>query len=78
MSVISPCQRCLVDEVFPGGRLPTVAMVEEHATKVGFTISRIQRLGPHYKRTLDIWAPALEPPENEAIAIQSNRSTTGT
>ncbi len=62
----------LLEEIFPGGRLPTVAMVEEHATKVGFTVSRIQRLRPHYKRTLDMWAAALEAHKEEAIAIQSD------
>jgi cyclopropane fatty-acyl-phospholipid synthase-like methyltransferase len=61
----------LLKEIFPGGRLPTVAMVEEHATRVGFTVSRIQRLRPHYKRTLDMWAAALEARKDEAIAIQS-------
>jgi len=43
----------------------------EHATKVGFTVSRIQRLQPHYARTLDMWAAALEARKDEAIAIQS-------
>ena len=33
--------RLILDEIFPGGRVPTVARVEEHATKVGFTVSRI-------------------------------------
>ena len=48
----------IMDEIFPGARLPTVALVEEHSTKVGFTVSRIQRLQPHYARTLDMWAAA--------------------
>jgi cyclopropane-fatty-acyl-phospholipid synthase len=61
----------LLEEIFPGGRLPTVAMVEEHATKVGFKVSRIHRLRPHYKRTLDMWAAALEAHKDEAIALQS-------
>jgi cyclopropane-fatty-acyl-phospholipid synthase len=61
----------IMDEIFPGGRLPTVALVEEHATKAGFTVSRIQRLQPHYARTLDMWAAALEAHKDEAIAIQS-------
>ena len=61
----------IMDEIFPGGRLPTVALVEEHATKVGFTVSRIHRLQPHYARTLDTWAAALEAHKDEAIAIQS-------
>ena len=61
----------IMDEIFPGGRLPLVALVEEHATKAGFTVSRIQRLQPHYARTLDTWAAALEAHKDEAIAIQS-------
>ncbi len=61
----------IMDEIFPGGRLPWVALVEEHATKAGFTVSRIQRLQLHYARTLDTWAAALEAHKDEAIAIQS-------
>jgi cyclopropane-fatty-acyl-phospholipid synthase len=61
----------LLDEIFPGGRLPTVAMIEEHAAKVGFTVSRIHRLQPHYARTLDMWAAALQAHKEEAIKIQS-------
>jgi cyclopropane fatty-acyl-phospholipid synthase-like methyltransferase len=61
----------IMDEIFPGGRLPWVALIEEHATKVGFTVSRIQRLRPHYARTLDMWAAALKAHRDEAIAIQS-------
>ena len=61
----------ILDEIFPGGRVPTVARVEEHATKVGFTVSRIHRLQLHYARTLDMWAAALEAHQDEAIAIQS-------
>ena len=61
----------IMDEIFPGGRLPTVALVEEHATKAGFMVSRIQRLQLHYARTLDMWAAALEAHKDEAIAIQS-------
>jgi cyclopropane-fatty-acyl-phospholipid synthase len=61
----------IMDEIFPGGRLPSVALVEEHATKAGFTVSRIQRLQLHYARTLDTWAAALEAHKDEAIAIQS-------
>jgi cyclopropane fatty-acyl-phospholipid synthase-like methyltransferase len=61
----------IMDEIFPGGRLPMVPLVVEHATKVGFTVSRIQRIGPHYATTLDMWAAALEAHRDEAIAIQS-------
>ena len=28
----------IMDEIFPGGELPKVALVEEHATKAGFEV----------------------------------------
>ena len=61
----------IMDEIFPGGRLPNIALVEEHATKAGFTISRKQQLRLHYARTLDQWATDLQSHKDEAIAIQS-------
>ena len=61
----------IMDEIFPGGDLPYVAVVEEHAAKAGFTVSRVQSLRLHYARTLGIWAEVLEARRDEAIAIQS-------
>lgn len=61
----------MLTEIFPGGRLPSVEMVEEHAAKNGFTVAGMQSLRPHYARTLDLWAEALESHRAEAIAIQS-------
>jgi cyclopropane-fatty-acyl-phospholipid synthase len=61
----------IMDEIFPGGELPYVAVVEEHAAKAGFSVSRVQSLRMHYARTLGIWAMALEARRDEAIAIQS-------
>ena len=61
----------MMNEIFPGGRLPTVAIVEDHATKAGFEVARVQPLRLHYARTLDFWAEALEARKDEAIAIQS-------
>jgi cyclopropane-fatty-acyl-phospholipid synthase len=61
----------ILTEIFPGGRLPTIEMVQEHSAKPGFTLSRRQSLQPHYARTLDIWAEALEAHQDEAIEIQS-------
>ena len=37
----------------------------------GFTIERVQLLGEHYERTLNIWAANLEANKEKAIAIQS-------
>jgi cyclopropane-fatty-acyl-phospholipid synthase len=61
----------IMDEIFPGGRLPSVANVEEYAQKAGFGVSRVQSLRPHYAKTLDIWAAALSARRDEAIKIQS-------
>jgi cyclopropane-fatty-acyl-phospholipid synthase len=63
--------RFMMNEIFPGGRLPTVAIVEEHAEKAGFEVALVQPLRLHYAHTLDIWAAALEAHKDEAIAIQS-------
>lgn len=61
----------IIDDIFPGGRLPLVSLVEEHATRAGFAVSRVQPLQRHYARTLDLWSSALESRRDEAIAIQS-------
>ncbi len=61
----------IVTEIFPGGRLPSIPMVEERATEAGFTVTRVQSLQPHYAKTLDIWAAALQAHKDEAIALQS-------
>ena len=42
----------ILTEIFPGGQLPQVSQIEEHATKVGFNVTRVQALRPHYVRTL--------------------------
>jgi cyclopropane-fatty-acyl-phospholipid synthase len=61
----------ILDEIYPGGRLPLVAQVKEHAVKAGFDVTRVQQLRPHYTRTLDTWAANLESKKDEAIAITS-------
>jgi cyclopropane-fatty-acyl-phospholipid synthase len=61
----------ILTEIFPGGYLPTIELVGEHAAKPGFELTRTQSLQPHYARTLDTWAAALEAHKDEAIAIQS-------
>ena len=61
----------IMREIFPGGRLPAVEIVEEHAIKGGFEVDLVQSLRPHYPRTLDIWAARLSASKAEAIAVQS-------
>jgi cyclopropane-fatty-acyl-phospholipid synthase len=61
----------IVTEIFPGGRLPSIEKVEDHSSKAGFTLTRRQSLQPHYARTLDLWAEALEAHKEQAIEIQS-------
>jgi len=61
----------ILAEIFPGGWLPTIPSVAEHATAAGFEVTRVQSLQLHYARTLDTWAAALEANKEQAIAIQS-------
>ena len=49
----------IITEIFPGGGCRRSRMVEEHAEKAGFNVTRVQSLQPHYARTLDLWAAAL-------------------
>lgn len=63
--------RFIVTDIFPGGRLPTIETVEEHAAKVGFKVTRIQSMQADFAKTLDFWAEALEAHRDEAIEIQS-------
>ena len=62
----------IVTEIFPGGRLPTIEMVQEHSARAGFTLTRRHSLQPHYARTLDCWAAALEGNRDKAIEIQGH------
>ncbi|BBX73360.1 cyclopropane mycolic acid synthase MmaA2 [Mycobacterium shinjukuense] len=58
-------------EIFPGGHPPTIEMVQEQSAKAGFKLTRRQSLQPHYAKTLDLWAAALQAHQEEAIRIQS-------
>ncbi len=63
----------ILAEIFPGGWLPTIPTVEEHAAAAGFKVTRVQSLQLHYARTLGMWAAALEANKETAIAIQSEK-----
>jgi cyclopropane-fatty-acyl-phospholipid synthase len=49
----------------------SVDIVEERSANAGFRLTRRQSLQPHYARTLDLWAEALEAHKHEAIELQS-------
>jgi cyclopropane-fatty-acyl-phospholipid synthase len=61
----------IITEIFPGGRLPSIEMVEDRSSKAGFKLTRRQSLQPHYAKTLDHWSAALEANKDKAIEIQS-------
>ena len=61
----------IAKEIFPGGQLPAIDQVREHATAAGFDVTRVQSLQLHYARTLDQWAEALQARREEAVALQS-------
>jgi cyclopropane-fatty-acyl-phospholipid synthase len=61
----------ILTEIFPGGRLPSTAMMVEHGEKAGFIVPEPLSLRPHYIRTLRIWGDALEANKAKAIEITS-------
>ena len=63
----------IMTEIFPGGQLPGIATVIKHARKAGFCVGQVQSLQPHYAKTLDMWAAALQAHKDEAIASQSDQ-----
>jgi cyclopropane-fatty-acyl-phospholipid synthase len=64
----------MITEIFPGGRLPSISMVQERASANGFTVTRVQSLQPHYAKTLDIWSAALQAHKDQAVALQSEET----
>jgi cyclopropane-fatty-acyl-phospholipid synthase len=61
----------ILTDIFPGGRLPSIEKVDEHAADAGFRVTRNQSLQSDFAQTLDRWAEALEAHQAEAIEIQS-------
>ncbi len=57
----------MITEIFPGGRIPTTAMMVEHGEKAGFVVPETRSLRNHYIKTLGLWAEALERNRGEAI-----------
>ena len=63
----------ILKEIFPGGKLPQVNMVDEYATAAGFNITRHHFIGEHYVPTLTAWADKLEERRDEAIELQGEK-----
>ncbi|OBG49713.1 class I SAM-dependent methyltransferase, partial [Mycobacterium sp. E735] len=63
--------RFIGTEIFPGGQLPTQEDIFKFAEPAGFSVEKVQLLGEHYERTLNIWAANLAANKDAAIAIQS-------
>jgi cyclopropane-fatty-acyl-phospholipid synthase len=57
-------------EIYPGGRLPMISVVDDYASKAGFEITRHHKIGHNYVRTLDTWAKGLEAHKDEAIRLK--------
>ncbi|GKU36526.1 hypothetical protein NJB14191_38720 [Mycobacterium montefiorense] len=51
--------------------MPAVEDLLQLAPDAGFTVEKVQLLQPHYARTLNMWAAALEANKDKAIEIQS-------
>ncbi|BBZ10737.1 cyclopropane mycolic acid synthase family methyltransferase [Mycobacterium branderi] len=63
--------RFIGKEIFPGGQVPSAEDVVEYSSAAGFSVADIQRLNPHYVRTLDTWAANLVAHHDEAVAATS-------
>lgn len=54
--------------------MPQVSIVDEHAARCGFTITRHQFIGSNYVRTLDPWAKALEAHKDQAVELKGEQT----
>jgi cyclopropane-fatty-acyl-phospholipid synthase len=63
--------RFILNDIFPGGRLPSIEKVQDHCAKVGFRVTRVHSLQSDFAQTLDLWAEALQAHREQAVEIQS-------
>lgn len=63
--------RFIAKEIFPGGAVPCDEDVVDFSRDAGFTLQELDKLTPHYVRTLRTWADALEGRHDEAVAVTS-------
>ena len=65
--------RFISKEIFPGGSVPCDEDVVEYSSDAGFSVEATDLLSPHYVRTLDTWAQALQASRDDAIAVTSEQ-----
>lgn len=63
--------RFIAKEIFPGGAVPCDEDVVDYSRDAGFSLDQLEKLSPHYVRTLRTWADALEARHDEAVAVTS-------
>ncbi|MCV7220771.1 cyclopropane mycolic acid synthase family methyltransferase [Mycolicibacterium elephantis] len=63
--------RFIAKEIFPGGAVPCDEDVVDYSRDAGFSLAQLDKLTPHYVRTLRTWADALEAHHDEAVAVTS-------
>ncbi|UMB68926.1 cyclopropane mycolic acid synthase family methyltransferase [Mycobacterium paraterrae] len=66
--------RFIQKEIFPGGQMPSQEDILEFSQQAGFSCEKIDRLRPHYARTLDTWAANLQANRERAIQVQSEEA----
>ncbi|MGV0794389.1 cyclopropane mycolic acid synthase family methyltransferase [Mycolicibacterium sp. XJ1819] len=63
--------RFISKEIFPGGQVPCDEDVVEYSREAGYSVADLQKLSPHYVRTLSTWAQRLQASREQAIAATS-------
>lgn len=64
----------ILKEIYPGGKLPQVDLVDKYSTGAGFKIDRHHFIGKNYVPTLTAWGDALEAHKEEAIALKGEET----
>jgi cyclopropane-fatty-acyl-phospholipid synthase len=64
----------ILTEIFPGGRLPMISTVDDHAIPAGFEITRHHQIGKNYVNTLDSWAKNLQAVEDKAVELMGRET----
>ena len=61
-------------KIFPGGQLRSPSVIGRYAEQAGFRMTQLQSLQPHYAKTLDRWASALDAHRDEALELTTEET----